>query len=151
MAGGRGLEAVGCRLGRGPGFHHELANGLLPACLRCIKSHGKRLPAGAVHALADPTNLVSCSVVNLWEIQIKASLGELDLRLPLAEVHAWIVEWEQWMLLPVRWEHIQGLDDLPSPHRDPFDRLLVAQAIAERLTLVSGDSVLRSYPVDSLD
>jgi PIN domain nuclease of toxin-antitoxin system len=90
-------------------------------------------------------------VVNLWEIQIKASLGKLDLRLPLADVHAWIMEREQWKLLPVRWEHIQVLDDLPSPHRDPFDRLLVAQAIAERLTLVSGDSVLRSYPVDILD
>jgi len=76
-------------------------------------SEPERLPADAVDALADP-----------------------------ADVHAWIVEREQWMLFPVQGEHIQVLDDLPSPHRDPFDRLLVAQAIAERLTLVSGDSVL---------
>lgn len=106
-----------------------------------------RLTASATSCIADPNHQIICSVVNLWEIQIKAKLGKLDLDLPLTEVHRWVVDQEGWALLPVRWPHIRRLDQLPMPHKDPFDRLLIAQAAEETLTLVSVDPLMRDYPV----
>jgi len=106
-----------------------------------------RLSATASHCIADPGNQICCSVVNLWEIQIKVKLGKLDLELPLPEIHRWIVDQEGWLLLPVHWPHIRRLDQLPVPHKDPFDRLLIAQAVEENLTLVSVDPLMRDYPV----
>lgn len=106
-----------------------------------------RLTASATSCIADPNHQIICSVVNLWEIQIKAKLGKLDLDLPLTEVHRWVVDQEGLALLPVRWPHIRRLDQLPMPHKDPFDRLLIAQAAEETLTLVSVDPLMRDYPV----
>lgn len=106
-----------------------------------------RLTASAASCISDPNHQIICSVVNLWEIQIKAKLGKLDLDLPLTEVHRWVVDQEGWALLPVRWPHIRRLDQLPMPHKDPFDRLLIAQAAEETLTLVSVDPLMRDYPV----
>jgi PIN domain nuclease of toxin-antitoxin system len=106
-----------------------------------------RLSSAATSCIADPENQISCSVVNLWEIQIKVKLGKLDLDLPLAEIHRWVVEQEGWLLLPVQWPHIRRLDQLPVPHKDPFDRLLIAQAVEECLPLVRVDPLMRDYPV----
>lgn len=106
-----------------------------------------RLGLTSSAAIAEPANQIYCSVVNLWEIQIKVKLGKLDLRLPLPAIHAWIVEQEGWVLLPVQWPHIRRLDQLPTPHKDPFDRLLIAQAIEEQLTLVSVDPMMARYPL----
>jgi PIN domain nuclease of toxin-antitoxin system len=109
-----------------------------------------RLSSAAKSCIADPENQICCSVVNLWEIQIKVKLGKLDLDLPLTEIHRWVVEQEGWSLLPVEWPHIRRLDQLPAAHKDPFDRLLIAQAVEETLTLVSVDPLLRDYPVPVL-
>lgn len=89
-------------------------------------------------------------MVNLWEIQIKVKLGKLDLELPLPEIHRWVVDQEGWVLLPVHWPHIRRLDQLPLLHKDPFDRLLIAQAVEENLTLISVDPLMRDYPVTVL-
>jgi PIN domain nuclease of toxin-antitoxin system len=106
-----------------------------------------RLSSAATSCIADPQNQIYCSVVNLWEIQIKVKLGKLDLDQPLAEIHRWIVDQEGWLLLPVQWPHIRRLNQLPAAHKDPFDRLLIAQAVEETLTLVSVDPLMRDYPV----
>jgi PIN domain nuclease of toxin-antitoxin system len=79
--------------------------------------------------IANPAHQICCSVVNLWEIQIKSHLGKLDMSLPLPQIHAWIVEHEGWELLPVHWPHVRQL---------------------ERLTLVSADQLIRRYPVPFL-
>lgn len=109
-----------------------------------------RLSSTAINCIADPGNQICCSVVNLWEIQIKVKLGKLDLELPLPEIHRWVVDQEGWVLLPVHWPHIRRLDQLPLPHKDPFDRLLIAQAVEENLTLISVDPLMRDYPVTVL-
>jgi PIN domain nuclease of toxin-antitoxin system len=106
-----------------------------------------RLSSTATRCIADPENQICCSVVNLWEIQIKVKLGKLDLELPLPEIHRWVVEQEGWLLLPVQWPHIRRLDQLPVAHKDPFDRLLISQAVEESLTLVSVDPLMHDYPV----
>jgi len=109
-----------------------------------------RLSSAATSCIANPENQICCSVVNLWEIQIKVKLGKLDLDLPLTEIHRWVVEQEGWSLLPVEWPHIRRLNQLPAAHKDPFDRLLIAQAVEETLTLVSVDPLMRDYPVPVL-
>ena len=111
-------------------------------------SEPDRLKPDTTALIADPGNTISCSVVNLWEIQIKSRLGKLDLAMPLSAIHDWIVDQEGWALLPVHWAHIRRLDALPSPHKDPFDRLLIAQALEEQLSLVSVDEQVRRYPLD---
>ncbi|MFM7548309.1 MAG: type II toxin-antitoxin system VapC family toxin [Cyanobacteriota bacterium] len=58
-----------------------------------------RLSAAATNCITDPGNQICCSVVNLWEIQIKLKLGKLDLELPLPEIYRWLVDQEGWLLL----------------------------------------------------
>lgn len=113
-------------------------------------SEPERLRPATADLIADPDNAISCSVVNLWEIQIKTQLGKLDLAMPLAAIHDWMVDQEGWALLPVRWPHIDRLDRLPLLHKDPFDRLLIAQAMEEQLSLVSVDMQVVRYPLDVL-
>jgi PIN domain nuclease of toxin-antitoxin system len=106
-----------------------------------------KLSAAALALCGDPANQLVLSVASLWEIQIKRQLGKLDLRLPLAEIVAHQQETNGLTILPIVQAHVLALDALPPHHRDPFDRLLVAQAVVEEAVLVSGDPVLKSYSV----
>ena len=108
-----------------------------------------RLSATILALCSDPSVVLYLSLVSLWEIQIKSSLGKLPLALPLAE----ILRDQQaagLQLLPITPAHIFALDALPPHHRDPFDRLLIAQALAEDLTLASADSLFAPYAVPVL-
>lgn len=86
---------------------------------------------------------VFVSVASLWELAIKASLGKLRIDGDLMGMLAGA----RYTLLPIEVGHIDVLRGMPHHHRDPFDRMLVAQAIAEHLTLLSMDSLLTSYGV----
>lgn len=103
-----------------------------------------RLPPRVAAAIADPRNDVYVSAVVTWELVIKASLGRVDL--PFAELGE-VLEETGFTELPVTIAHTLRVRELPNHHRDPFDRLLVAQALAEDMTVVSADAVVRSYPV----
>ena len=111
-------------------------------------SDPKKLSAAALALCSDSANQLVLSVTSLWEMQVKRQLGKLDLRLPLAEIVAHQRETNSVSILPIIQEHVLALEELPSHHKDPFDRLLVAQAMVEGATLVSADPVLRSYPVE---
>jgi PIN domain nuclease of toxin-antitoxin system len=105
-----------------------------------------RLSAPALAALRDPANEVWLSVASVWEMVIKAQLGKLTLRLPLAD----IVRRQQGnglQVLPVTLAHALAVEGLPALHKDPFDRMLIAQANVEGAELVSADQVVRQYPV----
>jgi PIN domain nuclease of toxin-antitoxin system len=105
-----------------------------------------RLSAPALAALRDPANEVWLSVASVWEMAIKAQLGKLTLRLPLAD----IVRRQQGnglQVLPVTLAHALAVEGLPALHKDPFDRMLIAQANVEGAELVSADQVVRQYPV----
>ncbi len=95
-----------------------------------------------------PENQLILSVASLWEIQIKSQLGKIKLNIPLAK----LVEGQQnsngLLLMPVNASHVYALGNLPSIHKDPFDRMIVAQARVESLCLISHDSTLKKYPVD---
>ncbi len=101
-------------------------------------------------ACEDRTNVVLLSVASVWEMQIKLQLGKLDLRLPLAEVIASQQQTNDIQVLSVALGHVLALQDLPAHHKDPFDRLLIAQANVEEAVLISHDPVFAQYPVKVL-
>jgi PIN domain nuclease of toxin-antitoxin system len=109
-------------------------------------SEPARLSAGALAALRDPANTIWLSVVSVWEIIIKVQLGKLNLRLPLSEIVAQ-QRANGLQVLPVTLPHSLAVENLPSIHKYPFDRLLVAQAIVEGAELVSADQAFVQYPV----
>ena len=98
-----------------------------------------RLTETASSAINDLGNDVFLSVVNGWEIQIKAQLGKLTLPKPLRVILQEEQATNGFRLLPVTLEHVYALDSFPLHHRDPFDRLLIAQAHQEGLILVTHD------------
>jgi PIN domain nuclease of toxin-antitoxin system len=104
----------------------------------------------AYDAINDLGNDVFISVVNGWEIQIKAQLGKLTLPKPLPVLLQDEQATNGFRLLPVTIEHIYALDSFPLHHRDPFDRLLIAQAHQEGLTLVTHDPKLSPYSISLL-
>ena len=109
-----------------------------------------KLSPRARAACQDRTNLLLLSVASAWVMQIKLQLGKLHLRLPLAEVIASQQQTNDLQVLPVALSHVFALQGLPAHHKDPFDRLLIAQANTEEATLISHDPVFAHYPVKVL-
>lgn len=108
------------------------------------------LSAAAGAALADPLHDLFLSVASVWELAIKVGNGKLTLTDPLdAFVGKWMASY-QLDHLPVQTPHALSVATLPGYHRDPFDRLLIAQARIEGMTLVSGDSKFAAYSVPIL-
>ena len=109
-----------------------------------------KLSPVAYAALANPQNGVFLSVVTVWELQIKIALKRLVIKGGLA--HA--IQDEQqnngFRVLPVQLAHALYVENLPAYHNDPFDRLLIAQAIVENMTLVSLDTQFPKYQVNLL-
>ena len=101
-------------------------------------------------ALVDETNTLLLSVVSVWEMQIKIQLDKLRLNLSLKELIEGQQEANALQLLSVELAHVLALDSLPYHHKDPFDRLLIAQSIEEDVMLVSADSKFSAYPVKLL-
>jgi PIN domain nuclease of toxin-antitoxin system len=93
--------------------------------------------------IEDGLNEVFLSAASVWEASIKAAAGRLSAPTPIDEAaaDAGIAE------LPVRWAHARRAADLPDLHRDPFDRMLVAQALEEGLVLLTRDPLVRQYRV----
>ena len=106
-----------------------------------------KLSAQTLALCQDPTNKLIVSVVSLWEMQIKSQLGKLALKLPLPEIIESQQKTNNVVVLDITLAHILALDGLPTPHKDPFDRLLVAQAKIEEAVLVSSDKIFEQYPV----
>ena len=94
-------------------------------------------------AISTPENLIFFSVANIWEIRIKQAIGKLDLPEDFAEVLAT----QTFEPLAITVGHAHAVRDLPLLHRDPFDRLLIAQARLERLTLLTRDPIIGQYDV----
>ena len=105
-----------------------------------------QLSDSATRLITDAENKCFLSIASVWEIGIKTSLGKLELRGDLAEMTAFMTAGAI-ELLPIELRHIQRLQTLPFHHRDPFDRLLIAQALTEGLTLLSRDTVFGQYSV----
>jgi PIN domain nuclease of toxin-antitoxin system len=106
-----------------------------------------RLSATALAACQDRNNSLSTSVVSAWEIQIKVQLGKLAIPSALEDLLQHQQQVNNMQVLPVLLPHVYALATLPPHHKDPFDRLIVAQAAVENMMIVSADSKLVQYPV----
>lgn len=112
-----------------------------------IVDHPK-LSAEARRLLSSTRNPAYLSVASLWEIAIKTSLGKLSLGPNWSRTIADWIGANSVDVLPLGWAHCTRVARLPFVHRDPFDRLLVAQALEEKLTLLSVDPVFDGYGVE---
>lgn len=108
------------------------------------------LSAKARAAIGKADNPCFVSLASCWEMAIKASLGKLTLAQPVERFVPEQIAANGFQLLAIDFRHVGRVESLPFHHRDPFDRLLVAQAISEKLTLVSADASLSAYGVKRL-
>ena len=109
-----------------------------------------RLPGAARQGIADPNARIYWSAASSWEVAIKYALGRLPLPKPPADYLPRQLELNGIRPMPITDAHALGVANLPPHHDDPFDRMLVAQALAEGLVLVSGDPVMHAYDVKVL-
>ncbi len=96
--------------------------------------------------MEDPENMLFFSAASLWEIAIKNSLGRADFNANPSLLRRGLLD-NGWEELPVTGTHAIGIEYLPPIHKDPFDRILLAQAEAEGLILMTTDSTVVQYPV----
>ena len=101
--------------------------------------------AAARTLIEEPDNELTFSSVSLWEVAIKAGLGRDDFRIDVRSLRRALFD-NNYAELPMTGAHAAALSALPAIHRDPFDRMLVAQAIVEGLVLVSADPAIARYP-----
>ena len=113
-------------------------------------SDPQKLSATVLTQLQSPNNIIFLSVASIWEMQIKHQLGKLPLRLPLTDIIEDQRQNNGIIFLPILSEHVLALDQLPLHHKDPFDRLLIAQANSQGAALVSKDHLIAAYPVSLL-
>jgi len=107
----------------------------------------EKLHAHARNLIEDSGNMRLLSIGSLWEMSIKAGLGKLDVSMSFEELVRKQVEPNAISFLPLRPMHLDRLRTLPFPHRDPFDRLLIAQAMVEGAVILSRDGVFDQYPI----
>lgn len=107
----------------------------------------KRLSRPAKALLQDAANTLMFSAASLWEIAIERTLDRDDFRVDVRSLRRGLVD-NGYVELPIRSGHALGIDVLPPIHRDPFDRMLVSQAMAEGLVLVTSDTMIAKYPAD---
>jgi PIN domain nuclease of toxin-antitoxin system len=108
------------------------------------------LSANARSAIANSHRRVLVSTASSWELAIKLKLGKLPLATDIVENLPRYLRKERFDILPIGLEHTLAAGALPGPHRDPFDRMLIAQAQLEKLQLVSRDAVFADYAADVL-
>jgi PIN domain nuclease of toxin-antitoxin system len=108
-------------------------------------SEPTKLSGQALALCRDRQNSLLLSVASVWEMQIKLQLGKLKLILPLAELIEGQQQTNHLEILPVLLTHVLALQHLPLHHRDPFDRLLIAQANIEDVVIVSNDPMFPKY------
>ncbi len=95
-------------------------------------------------------NEIYFSLACVREIQIKYQIGRVDLPAPLMDIIQQQHKQNGFMILPMNLMHMQALTVIPNYHADPFDRMLVAQAITEKMTIVTANKIIAKYPVNTI-
>ena len=105
----------------------------------------ERLPAQARQLIIDPDNELSFSNASIWEVAIKHGRGRDDFRVDPRVLRRGLLD-NLYREVPVTGEHAVAIANLPPLHKDPFDRMLVAQSIVEGIILLTGDPLVAQYP-----
>ena len=108
------------------------------------------LSARAQGLLENKANTILVSAATAWEMATKVRLGRLDVATEVVQNFLWYVERERFQAIAVTVEHGVRAGSLPGPLKDPFDRMLIAQAIAENIPIVSNDRTLDGYGINRL-
>ncbi len=106
-----------------------------------------QLSATAKALIADPTNEILVSPASYWEVAIKVSIGKYPLTVPFEEFWTAGINGSGFVILPIALPHATVLSSLPMYHKDPFDRMIISQAIAEQIPVVTMDTTFNSYAV----
>jgi PIN domain nuclease of toxin-antitoxin system len=114
-----------------------------------MDSDPKKVTPTVLKYLGDPTCTVFLSVVSLLEMEIKVSSRKLTLRKPVREIVAEHLTTTPLRLLEIRADHAYGLSGLQPTHKDPFDRMLAAQAQVESAVLLTSDPIFNQYPIQT--
>ncbi len=107
----------------------------------------KQLKESLQIVISNRENQIFVSIVSAWEISLKHRAGKLPLKTTLQRCF----ELSPFEILAINFDHVLKFDTLPFHHRDPFDRLLVAQAMTEKLTLITADAKIKRYRVKVLE
>ena len=99
--------------------------------------------------IIDNADEIFTSVASLWEVAIKSSIGKLDIDFSIAQIEALCIE-KDIALLPIKSNHLDDLKNLEKHHNDPFDRLIISQARTENLTIITRDTIIPKYDVQTL-
>jgi PIN domain nuclease of toxin-antitoxin system len=105
-----------------------------------------RLSTKAKMLMEDGNNVLLVSIASLWEIAIKVNLGKIELTWPLEEIILKLPEADI-SILTIEPQHVLIVESLTLVHRDPFDRIIISQAIAEKIEIISSDDIFKLYPV----
>ena len=105
-----------------------------------------QLPDKIGKEIVNGNNKCFVSVASLWEIAIKLSIGKLSLGFPFKKFASYLSN-NDIELIPIELEHLIQVSDLNLYHRDPFDRVIIAQGIVEKLTVITKDDQFKKYPV----
>lgn len=111
-------------------------------------SDSDRLSINARNYIADMGNELILSVASLWEIAIKTSLGKLELLRSFDQLITTQLEENEVEVLPIELNHLSEVIKLPFHHRDPFDRIIIAQSMAEELPVITSDAAFQKYPIN---
>lgn len=106
-----------------------------------------QLPVAVKNLIADTSNKCFISIASIWEIAIKSSLNKLELQGDFNQIAGFLTD-NDIEVMPITFEHIQRLLQLSFHHRDPFDRIVIAQAFTENLTVATKDTVFHEYGVN---
>jgi PIN domain nuclease of toxin-antitoxin system len=109
-----------------------------------------RLTRRAIEVCSDPENEIALSPVSIWELLVKHGIKKLPMPTPLPDLLATLREERAVRTLPLTEAAAMRMQDLPPLHRDPFDRMLICQALDESMTLLTPDEQIRAYPVPTL-
>jgi PIN domain nuclease of toxin-antitoxin system len=115
-----------------------------------LANNPENLSSLAVELIQDRSNDLLLSVVSVWEMAIKLQLGKLQLNRSLSSLIITQQQVNDLQILTVQLVHVLAVESLPVYHKDPFDRLLIAQAITENLPILSVDEVFDHYPIQRL-
>lgn len=109
----------------------------------------EQLSKAAVDIVQNEDNKIYVSIASLWEIAIKTSIGKLEIKNSMEEIAGICLKYKI-ELLAINPQHLDWIANLPQIHGDPFDRLIISQALAENLTIVTKDSIMPKYDVNTI-
>ncbi|WP_017293828.1 type II toxin-antitoxin system VapC family toxin [Geminocystis herdmanii] len=108
----------------------------------------EKLSINGLNLIENTDNILYLSIASIWEMQIKISINKLYFDNPLAEIITNQRNINNIEILTIELEHIWQLNNIPLHHRDPFDRMLIAQAVTKKIPILSIDSIFNQYSVN---